>query len=57
MNSLNAFFNMGGYGVFVWSAYGICAAVMVWNLLYARQQAKLTEHRIKRSLQHQDTKQ
>jgi heme exporter protein D len=57
MNSVNAFFNMGGYGAYVWSAYGICAVVMIWNLLHARQQAKLTEHHIKRSLQHQDSKQ
>ena len=57
MNSLSEFLNMGGYAVFVWSAYGICAVVMVWNLLHARQQAKLTEQHIKRNLQHQDSKQ
>ena len=57
MNTLSEFLSMGGYGVFVWSAYGICAVVMIWNLLHARQQAKLTEQHIKRNLQHQDTMQ
>ncbi len=57
MNSFNAFINLGGYGAFVWSAYGVCAVVMIWNLLHARQQARLTEQRIKRSLQQQDSNQ
>ena len=26
---MSSFFHMGGYGVFIWSAYGVAAIVMV----------------------------
>jgi heme exporter protein D len=31
--SLNEFLHMGGYGVYVWSAYGICFVALVLNVL------------------------
>ncbi len=30
MASLSDFFAMGGYAAFVWPAYGLTAAVMIW---------------------------
>jgi len=50
MKSLAEFLTMGGYGAYVWSAYGICAAILIGNLWQARHQARLTVHRIKRRL-------
>lgn len=33
MSAWQEFWHMGGYGFFVWSAYGIWIAVMLWNVL------------------------
>ena len=33
MDSVNAFFHMGGYGGFVWPAYGLTAVVMIGLLV------------------------
>ena len=33
MSSASEFWDMGGYGFFVWSAYAVWAAVMLWNVL------------------------
>jgi len=51
MKSLSEFLSMGGYGAYVWSAYGICTAIMVWNVVQARSQARQTVQRIKKRLQ------
>ena len=32
MEQLRSFLAMGGYGAFVWPAYGVTALVMVWLL-------------------------
>ena len=32
MNDVASFFDMGGYGRYVWSAYGIVLAVLVANV-------------------------
>jgi len=34
-DGLDSFFDMGGYGAFVWPAYALVAALLVW-LLVAR---------------------
>ncbi len=34
---MNEFFAMGGYGAYVWSAYGISAIVMAGNVLLSRR--------------------
>jgi len=34
---LQDFFHMGGYARFVWPAYGLTAAVLVWNWWAARR--------------------
>jgi heme exporter protein D len=36
MPPMSDFFAMGGYAVFVWSAYGLGAVVVFWNALSAR---------------------
>ena len=32
MDQLRTFFAMGGYAVFVWPAFGLTAAVLIWLL-------------------------
>lgn len=32
--SFSDFLAMGGHGAYVWSAYGICLAVIVWNTAF-----------------------
>jgi heme exporter protein CcmD len=34
---LQSFLQMGGYAKFVWPAYGLTAAVLVWNWWAARR--------------------
>lgn len=36
--ALHNFINMGGYGPFVWSCYGLTAAVLLWTGLSSRRQ-------------------
>ena len=33
MEALRQFLAMGGYAVFVWPAYGVAAAVLLWMLI------------------------
>lgn len=35
--NLQHFLAMGGYAAFVWPAYGIALAVLVWNIWSARR--------------------
>ncbi|MBV7483595.1 heme exporter protein CcmD [Bordetella sp. BOR01] len=32
-SSLDDFLAMGNHGVYVWSAYGLCLALLAWNAL------------------------
>jgi len=50
MKSVTEFLNMGGYAAYVWSAYGICAAIMFWNVFAARKESRATLRRIKQRL-------
>ncbi|HEY4749073.1 MAG TPA: heme exporter protein CcmD [Steroidobacteraceae bacterium] len=34
---MSAFFDMGGYAAFVWPAYSVTFAVVVLNIVWARQ--------------------
>ena len=36
--TLHNFINMGGYGPFVWSCYGLTVAVLTWAGLSSRRQ-------------------
>lgn len=42
MQTLGDFFAMGGYGFFVWSAYGLSALVLALNVVLAVRR----EHRL-----------
>ena len=46
MSALKDFLHMGGYGGFVWSAYGIWAAVMIWIALGARMRHRQVTARL-----------
>ncbi|MBX9634875.1 MAG: heme exporter protein CcmD [Magnetospirillum sp.] len=43
MDSLSSFFSMGGYGGFVWSAYGTAFVVMVAVLIGSIRSAQARE--------------
>ncbi len=34
---MSEFLRMGGYAAFVWSSFGLAAAVLVWNVASARR--------------------
>lgn len=36
-DSFSAFLTMGGYGGYVWGAYGVTAAVIVWLIVASRR--------------------
>jgi len=36
-DSFSAFLAMGGYGGYVWGAYGVTAAVIVWLIVASRR--------------------
>lgn len=38
--SLNDFLVMGGYGLYVWGSFGVCAIAMIAELLLVRQRRK-----------------
>ncbi|MCP5155381.1 MAG: heme exporter protein CcmD [Ectothiorhodospiraceae bacterium] len=40
MSALAEFLHMGGYAAFVWGSYGICAAVLIANLLAVRARGR-----------------
>ncbi|KAF3981089.1 MAG: heme exporter protein CcmD [Methylococcales symbiont of Hymedesmia sp. n. MRB-2018] len=40
MNSFNEFLAMGGYGMYVWSAYGIAFVVLLLNIVLPFMQRK-----------------
>ena len=37
---MSEFFSMGGNGAYVWTAYGITLAVLIWNIWSARSTLK-----------------
>lgn len=43
--SMQEFFNMGGYAFYVWSSYGLCAFVLILNLIQSlfRQRKTLND--------------
>jgi heme exporter protein D len=40
------FLAMGGYAQFVWSAFGITAVVIVFNIVSARRRLKRIQHEL-----------
>ncbi len=53
MNNLNEFLHMGGYGQYVWSAYGITFVAMLLALLIPLKQHGSLKKRLKRQLNRQ----
>lgn len=45
---------MGGYGVYVWSAYGLTTVVLLLNLLVVRQRRKHFQQKLKTFLNRHD---
>ncbi len=43
--SVSDFFAMGGYGLYVWGAYGVCAAALVLELIWATRRHHLALER------------
>jgi len=46
-NSPSEFFAMGGYALYVWSSFGICALVMILEPLFVRIRLKAIVRRLK----------
>ena len=47
---MNEFFAMGGYGAYVWSAYGISALLIIGNIVLAVRQQGRVRQEIQRRL-------
>ena len=45
---MSEFLNMGGYGAYVWSAYGLSLVVIVLNIILPIQREKQLIHRLKK---------
>lgn len=52
--SLQALFEMGGHGLYVWLSYGIGAAVIIYNLMSASSANKHAELRAKKYIRRQE---
>lgn len=37
--SAQAFFDMGGYGLYVWGSYGVTAVCILWEIVALRRRA------------------
>ncbi|GAB6068481.1 hypothetical protein JCM13664_18010 [Methylothermus subterraneus] len=48
------FFAMGGYGAYVWSAYGLVALVLIWNLIAAQRKRRQILRNLKRLYRQED---
>ncbi|MBU3670047.1 MAG: heme exporter protein CcmD [Polynucleobacter sp.] len=46
-NSPAEFFAMGGYALYVWSSFGVCALVLIWEPVSIRLRKKAIIHRLK----------
>ena len=54
--SITEFFSMGGYGLFVWSAIGLTAMLVIIEINIVRSQFKKVVQRIKRIQQLRNVK-
>ncbi|MBN2700192.1 MAG: heme exporter protein CcmD [Methylohalobius sp. ZOD2] len=48
------FFHMGGYGAYVWSAYGLAAVVLVWNMITPWLKRREVMRKLKRLYRQED---
>jgi len=49
-NSPSEFFAMGGYGLYVWSSFGVCALVLLLEPLVIRARNKAVIRRLHQQL-------
>lgn len=54
-DSWQAFVHMGGYGLYVWGAYGVTAAVMVAELLMVRARQRRAAEAVHEMALHPET--
>ena len=52
--SLQAFIEMGGHGLYVWMSYGIGAAVILYNVMSAASAKKSAEQRARKYIRRQE---
>ncbi len=43
MSAINEFFDMGGYGAYIWPSYGLTAAVMIVMLVVSLRMLRQNE--------------
>ena len=53
--SLAEFLTMGGYGVYVWSSYGLAAVVLIANIVISVQRHRLQRARLRRRFRQEQT--
>ena len=46
--SAQAFFDMGGYGLYVWGSYGVTAACILWEIIALRRRASAARADVRR---------
>jgi heme exporter protein D len=46
--SVNEFFSQGGYGFFVWTSYGVTAALMAMEIIQLRRESRTILARLTR---------
>ena len=46
-NSPAEFFAMGGYALYVWSSFGVCALVLIWEPVSIRMRKRAIIRRLK----------
>jgi heme exporter protein D len=52
--SLQAFIEMGGHGLYVWMSYGIGAAVILYNVMSAASAKRNAEQRARKYVRRQE---
>jgi heme exporter protein D len=52
---LQHFFNMGGYGAYVWSAYAVVSVVLLANLIVAYTQKKQTLRDVRQKIKRHES--
>ena len=52
--NFSEFVNMGGYGAYVWSSFGLCAMVMLMECLTLRSQRRNAIARLLEEMHHAD---
>ena len=55
--SVSEFLTMGGYGVYVWTSYGIAAVVLIANLVIPVQRHRLLVSRLRRRIRQEQNPQ